>query len=140
MLTNRFILLLLTTMLLSAEVFAADFAIIVNRDNPVETLSKAEIKKIFLGTKTFWDNGDSIDVLLQNEGEPHQSFVHDILNKTPKQFQMYWKRELFSGTGIPPRRSPDDQSVKTAVAADPRMISYIATIHLDNSIKRIRLE
>ncbi len=140
MLPDRFTLLLILILMLPASVSAADFAIIVNRDNPLESLEISEVKKIFLGKKNFWANGDSIDVLLQEEGETHQSFVQNVLDKSPRQFQMYWKRELFSGTGIPPRRHPDDQSVKASVVADPGAIGYIDTRWLDTSIKQLRLE
>ena len=139
MLPNRFILILLLT-LLPTVVTAADYAVVVNKKNPVEALDRDEIKKIFLGRKTFWPNGEGIDVILQADGEVHQSFVREILHKSPRQFQMYWKLALFSGTGIPPKQQPDDQAVKAAVAADPKMIGYIDIRQLDDTVKKIQLK
>jgi ABC-type phosphate transport system substrate-binding protein len=136
---NRLILLLLL-MLLPAAAAAADFAVVVNRENPVDSLERDEVKKIFLGRKTFWSDGQGIDVILQEEGEVHQSFVLDIVHKSPRQFQMYWKMALFSGTGIPPKQQPDSQAVKAAVAANPKMIGYIDIRQLDDTVKEVQLK
>ncbi|MBU0965542.1 MAG: substrate-binding domain-containing protein [Proteobacteria bacterium] len=139
MLPCRFVLICLLVLLPTA-VAAADFAVVVNKENPVEILDRDEVKKIFLGRKTFWPNGQGIDVVLQEEGEVHQSFVLEILHKSPRQFQMYWKLALFSGTGIPPKQQSDDQAVKAAVSADPKMIGYIDIRQLDDTIKKILLK
>jgi len=139
MLPYRLVLICLLTLLPTA-VAAADFAVVVNKENPVETLDRDEVKKIFLGRKTFWPNGQGIDVVLQADGEIHRSFVLEILHKSPRQFQMYWKLALFSGTGIPPKQQPDDQAVKAAVAGDPKMIGYIDMRQLDDTVKKIVLK
>ena len=136
---SRLILLALLTLLPTA-VAASDFAVVVNRENPVDSLEREEVKKIFLGRKTFWSDGEGIDVILQEEGEVHQSFVLDIVHKSPRQFQMYWKMALFSGTGIPPKQQPDSQAVKAAVAANPKMIGYIDVRQLDDTVKRVQLK
>lgn len=138
LLPNRLILIFL--LLLPAGVAAADFAVVVNKENPVATLDRDEVKKIFLGRKTFWPNGQSIDLVLQADGEVHQDFVRAILHKSPRQFEMYWKLALFSGTGIPPKQQPGDQAVKAAVAANPKMIGYIDIRQLDATVKKIELK
>ncbi|MBI4792766.1 MAG: substrate-binding domain-containing protein [Deltaproteobacteria bacterium] len=139
MLPSRLILLCLL-MLLPTAVAAADFAVVVNRENPVDSLERDEVKKIFLGRKTFWSDGQGIDVILQEEGEVHESFVLGIVHKSARQFQMYWKMALFSGTGIPPKQQPDSQAVKAAVAANPKMIGYIDIRQLDDTVKEVQLK
>ncbi|MBI5559393.1 MAG: substrate-binding domain-containing protein [Deltaproteobacteria bacterium] len=138
--SRRLLLLLLLVLPWPAAVAAADFVVVVNKENPVETLDRSEVKNIFLGKKTFWPNGQVIDVILQDEGEVHQGFVLEILRKTPAQFQLYWKLALFSGTGIPPDQQPDSQAVKAAIAANPKMIGYIDVQQLDDSVKKIELK
>jgi ABC-type phosphate transport system substrate-binding protein len=136
----RRLILLFLLVLLPTAVAAADFVVVVNRDNPVDSLDRDEVKKIFLGRKTFWDDGAGIDVILQEEGEVHQNFVLEIVHKSPRQFEMYWKMALFSGTGIPPKQRPDSRGVKAAVAANPKMIGYIDSRQLDDTVKEVRLK
>ncbi len=139
-LPRRFIPFLLLLTLLPARVEAADFVVVANKDNPVESMKRSDVKKIFLGKKTFWrKTGRSIEVLLQSGGDAHRSFVFEILNKSPLQLSMYWKQALFSGTGIPPKKYHDCQSIKEAVAANPWAIGYIDARQLDETIKKIKL-
>jgi ABC-type phosphate transport system substrate-binding protein len=130
--------LLLT--LLSTRVEAADFVVVVNKENPIESLYRSEVKNIFLGKKIFWSAGHGIDVLLQTDGNVHRGFVLEILNKSPRQLSMYWKQELFSGTAIPPKEYPDDQSVKNEVAANPTAIGYIDILQLDDTVRGVLLK
>ena len=39
-------------------------AIIVNRDNPVENLSMAELRTVFLGERSHWPNGRRITLVM----------------------------------------------------------------------------
>lgn len=65
-------------------------------------MDRSEIKKIFLGKKNFWPDGQGIVVVLQAGGEVHGSFVYEILNKSPRQLTLYWKQKLFQGQVFPP--------------------------------------
>ena len=134
------LLFFLLPVLLAVRVQAADFVVVVNTENPVVSLGRSEVKNIFLGKKMFWPSGVGIDVALQDDNEVHRSFVLEILNKSPRQLAMYWKQELFSGTGIPPKEYPDDQSVKDAVAANPKAIGYIDALRLDDTVREVRIE
>ncbi len=119
---------------------AADFVVVVNKRNPVHSMESSDVKKIFLGKKIFWPTGEGIDVFLQADGDTHRSFVLEILHKSPRQLSMYWKQELFSGTGSPPKEFPDSQSVKNAVAENPKAIGYIDASQLDDSVRGVRVE
>lgn len=134
-----FIFFFLLMLLLPAGLEAADFVVVVNNENPLESLHPSEVKKIFLGKKTFWANGQGIDILLQNDGDVHRSFLFQILHKSPRQLAVYWKKVLFSGKGLPPRKHPDDQSMKKAIAANPQAIGYIDVRQLDETVKAVTL-
>ncbi len=134
-----FIFALLLLLLDHAKVEAADFVVVVNKDNPVESLDRSVVKHIFLGKKTFWDDGQHIDVFLQPDSDLHTSFALEILHKSPNQLLMHWKHILFSGTGIPPRHYPDNNSMKEAIAVNPQAIGYIDAQQLDSTIKKIPL-
>src|SRR2546430_17338034 len=43
--------------------------IVVNRSNPVENLSLAELRKIFIGEQTHWSNGRRITVVMPEPGK-----------------------------------------------------------------------
>lgn len=134
------LILILLLILLSAPAIAADFVIIVHKDNPVEQLDLAEARNIFLGKRTLWSGGRAISVYLQADNDLHRHFCLTVLGKSPRQLQMHWKRILFTGAGVLPRELPDDQSILQTVAANPRAIGYIDARHLNNQVKVVRID
>lgn len=125
--------------ILPHSLLAADYAVVVNKNNPVVSLKKSVVKKIFLGKKSFWDDGHKIDIYLPKEEELHKEFTSSILNKSIRQIKMYWRRQLYSGIGLPPQQFPDDKTIKAEVAANPRAISYINQDNLDDRVKMIEI-
>ncbi|SHI72798.1 phosphate ABC transporter substrate-binding protein, PhoT family [Malonomonas rubra DSM 5091] len=139
MFKTRYLLLLFLSLTLAQESLAADYILVVNKENPVHTLDSEMVKKIFLGKRNFWEDGHRIEVFLQPENELHEKFIKDVLKKSTRQFKMYWRRELYSGTGLPPQKLEDDAKIKEAVASDPRAIGYIAADSFDDSVKWVRI-
>lgn len=137
MLNARYLLLLAILLITSTASATEQFVVVVNNANPETLLKQALVKKIFLGKKSFWQDGHKITVLLQTEKDLHRNFTTTILDKTARQFKMYWRRELYSGTGIPPQQFSDDEAIKEEIAANPRAIGYIHPDSLDDSVKRV---
>lgn len=136
---SRFLLLLLLLAALPTGLYAADYIVVVNNDNPVSALDEVTIKKIFLGKKNFWDDGHKIDVYLQGENELHKKFTTEVLKKSTRQLKMYWRRALYSGTALPPAQKQDDQSIKAEIFANSRAIGYIDAENLDDTVKEVRI-
>ncbi|MDD2558569.1 MAG: hypothetical protein RBR43_06875 [Desulfuromonadaceae bacterium] len=130
------ILFLLTLPILS---LAGEPTLVVHKSNPVTSLNLTEARNIFLGKKVFWNNGDSIEVFLQDKGEIHKTFALKTLGKSPRQLTMYWKRVLFSGEGIPPRKAANDHEMLELVAGNAKAIGYIDHEFIDNRIKAVAI-
>lgn len=124
---------------LATSAFAADFALVVNKSNPLSSLSANDAKQMYLGKKTSWSNGQTIVLYSQYDEKVTQAFVDVVVKKTVQQFQIYWKKALFTGTGTPPIELKNDVEVKKFIAADPRGIGYISRAALDDSVKEIKL-
>ena len=141
MIKMRYVFLLLFTLNLLTTSFsvAEQFVIVVHPDNPVTSLTQADIRKIFLGRRAFWENGHKIDVYLQTSNNLHTSLVSQILNKSIRQFKIYWRRELYSGTGIPPQQFSDEQDLIAQIATNPTAIGYISSESLDDRVKPITI-
>lgn len=130
---------LLILLLLPLAVAAGEIVLVVHPDNSTMQLELQEIRNIFLGQTTRWGNGRGIVVLLQKDNDLQRQFATEVLDKSPRQLQMHWKRILFSGLGIPPRELTDDQTIITAVAADPRAIGYVARTNVNEGVKVIHI-
>jgi len=132
--------LFLVTLLWTTPVLAADVVLVVNPSNPLASLDATIAKKIFLGKKGSWDNGDKVILYSQYDAEVTDSFTRAVLNKSAQQFNTFWKKALFTGTGHPPVEVRDDAEMKKYIAADPRGIGYISREALDGSVKLVTLK
>gem|GEM_PF-2124110 len=101
-------------------------AVIVNKDNPV-TPSVSELKGIFLGERTLWqDNEESIRLFLQSKKRPssiifHHYFFHDRGRKMSRR----WVQNIFTGAAPPPVTLENDQAVLKKVAGNKTAIGYV---------------
>ena len=66
-------------------------AVVVNADNPVEGLGRAEIRRIFRREKTMWTNGWAISVFERSTDQPIRgAFTETVLDSTPAAMANYW--------------------------------------------------
>jgi ABC-type phosphate transport system substrate-binding protein len=124
-------------MVFASSAVAADIVLVVNKSNPVSSLSAQDAKMIYLGNKKSWDNGEKITLYSQYDYAVREDFTGKVLNKTGQQFATYWKKALFTGTGRPPIEVKDDAEMKKFIAIDPRGIGYISSTALDDSVKAL---
>jgi ABC-type phosphate transport system substrate-binding protein len=121
----------------SAVALAANYAIIVHKGNPESEISSRELKRIFLGKKTTWPNGDKIEIAVLREGDVHKEFLKDVVGKSPLQFSLYWKRFIFTGTATPLKIVKSEGEMKAFIRANPEAVGYISVEALDDTVKRI---
>jgi ABC-type phosphate transport system substrate-binding protein len=115
--------------------------IIVSTDVEVSAISQAEIARIYLGKKTFWDSGARIQPSLLDEKSPlTETFLEENLKKTVRQFRAYWKRHLFSGQGTAPKTFASSKLVADYVTANPGAIGVVDESYTDDRVKFIELQ
>jgi len=115
--------------------------VIVSTDVEVSAISQAEIARIYLGKKTFWDSGARIQPSLLDEKSPLTGpFLEENLKKTVRQFRAYWKRHLFSGQGTAPKTFASSKQVADFVAANPGSIGIVDGSYSDDRVKFIELQ
>jgi ABC-type phosphate transport system substrate-binding protein len=105
---------------------AAGFKVVVNDDNPVVTLSKAEVGKLFLKKDTRWESGATVEpVDLVGDSAVREEFSKEIQNKAVGAVKSYWQRQIFSGRGTPPPELSSDADVVAYVKTHPWAIGYV---------------
>ena len=85
-----------------AEAKSEELIFISNRSVPAVSLTKNDIKYIFLGKKKAWKNG--IIAVVAMPGDPifKKNFLQDYINKSPESYERYWKSKMYtSGTNAP---------------------------------------
>ena len=87
----------LFTLMITTAVSHAELMVISNKSITQTSISRQDIKDIFLGKKVYWNDKSKISVAALTQQEPAQAFFSIYLNQTPKQFDAHWDKKLFTG-------------------------------------------
>lgn len=126
---------------LTSRAHAADVAVVVNPKTAVTSLTKDQIRDIFTGLLTRWDDGKKITfVILLDKGQVHETFMSQYVGKDPTQFQMYWKKMIFSGKGAEPKSGKSEKEVLEFVAKTEGAIGYVGTGAVSSTVKTVSVK
>lgn len=132
-----FIILLLATA--SAHAAEQTYCLIVHKSNVLTSLSITQVKRIFLGKNTKWVNGNKIDLVLNHSQTISTHFSRQVLNKTFRQLDIYWRKALYSGRSKLPLMLSNDLDVIEYVSNHPDAISFISNEHNIAKMKVIKI-
>jgi ABC-type phosphate transport system substrate-binding protein len=132
--------LLLLLSLIGVASAQTNFAIIVNPDIELTAISQADIARIYLGKKTFWDSGGRIaPALLDEKSALTVSFLEESVRTTVRQYRAYWKKRLFSGQGTAPKTFTSSRQVVDYVASTPGAVGVVERGAVNDRVKLIEL-
>lgn len=129
--THTMMLLLATSGWLGAERAAAAgegaYRVIVHPNNPVDSMTKSQVRDLFLKKTKTWEHGMSVlpvDQLVDKE--TRRIFSDEVLGRGVGSVQSYWQQRIFSGRDSPPPELSSDKLVAAYVLANPGAIGYVA--------------
>ncbi len=106
---------------------AASFKLVVHSSNPVRSLSRDQISKIFLKKVTRWnDGGETRPVDLDDESRTREALSETIHGKDVASVKSYWQKMIFSGRATPPPELSSDAEVLAFVRSNPGAIGYVS--------------
>lgn len=124
---SRVLFMIFFSVLFFSVKASADICFIVHPSVPHEHITKTNIKEIFLGKKLMWEDNQEVKFVLIKQADFHTEFTIRYLNKTPSQFERYWRTILFSGKGLYPENAKSEDDVITFVEKNKGAIGYISS-------------
>lgn len=95
--------LLCLALSLFAGLAAAEYAVIVNKDLPFDSLELIEIQNIYLAKTGSFPDGSWVIPVDQEKGTPQRlAFYESVLERSESQIKSYFSRLVFTGKGSPP--------------------------------------
>lgn len=126
----------LFALLLAAAPVHAEVVVVVSRHNPTPALSQDDIANLYLGRSSRFPDGSEARPVDQVEGSAQRNeFYARFLARSSAQIKAHWSRLIFTGRGEPPRVVGDALAMRSAVAADPRLVGYLDAAALDDSVR-----
>ncbi|PYP84353.1 MAG: hypothetical protein DMF61_20120 [Blastocatellia bacterium AA13] len=119
-----------------------DLAIIVNKANPVDSLSFADLRAIFLGERGSWPNGKKITVLMRSPGPPEREAVlRWIYKMNESDYSRYSLQSTFTGQAQSgPKLLDSAAGMRRFVFNVPGAIGYVRAPEADESVKILRID
>jgi ABC-type phosphate transport system substrate-binding protein len=125
---------------LTATVFAANYVIIANKGVSEDSLSKTELRAMFLGEKIKWENKKYIKLAIPVEGDAYREFLQEVVLKTPSQYDNHWMKQVYSGKASVPQSFSDPSKLVEFVVSHPGAIGIVEAGQSDRSVKTISIK
>ena len=120
---------------------ADEFVLVAHPDLRVVSVSRAELSKIFLRRLRTWSDGTPARPVDQLPDRPVRSwFSRRVHGRSVVNIEVYWKRRIFSGRGVPPPELGDDQQVLEFVRTQPGAVGYVAAGRDLAGVRKLALE
>jgi ABC-type phosphate transport system substrate-binding protein len=109
----------------------AQVIVIANSGVNANSVSKAELGRVFTGASTRLLDGSHVTPALLKDGAVHNQFLSDYIDKSPIALIVVWRGLVLSGQGNMPKAFDSEEAMVEYVARTPGAIGYIgkATPH-----------
>jgi ABC-type phosphate transport system substrate-binding protein len=114
--------------LASANVWAQakSYKVIVNPSNPISSMSREDLSRIFLKKTTkFPDGRGASPVDLSVNSSTRENFSKDVHGKPASAVEAYWQQLIFSGRDVPPAQKSESGALDF-VRSNENGIGYVS--------------
>ena len=114
-----------------------DTLIVTHEDNPTNSLTLKEVRKIFLGRLGMYPGTSSEPHPLDfpQDSTQFEQFYESVIGMPPAKIKRYRAYYLFSGKGKIPTEMPDTASILKALENDPSAIAYLPDTPKNSNLK-----
>ena len=114
--------------------------IIVNGSNNIKTLSKNELRQIFLGKIRVWPSGDEIEIATNVEEEGRLKEFTRLIESTVLKFSRDWVRISLSGDAPPPVEVDSDDEMINFVSRKKGAIGFIGSAVSSDKVRIVEVK
>jgi ABC-type phosphate transport system substrate-binding protein len=116
------------------------FVIVVNKANPVKTMTIVELRRIFMKQSRMWPHADAVvPVDWDATSEIRQDFARRVLNRSVREMGDYWVQQSITAGLTPPSTQKSARAVLRFVASVPGAISYVPPRDLDDTVTVLKI-
>ena len=131
--------LLIVILFLCTAVRAQDVTIVVNNNLPISVITETQLRDIFIGARSRFDNGTRAVPVLLKGGPVHEVFLHRHVGDTPDEFRTRWRRAVFTGQGSMPKEFSTEAALIQFIEVTPGAIGYVSRPPLNPSVKSLTI-
>ena len=119
---------------------AGDVKVIANPSVKADTISAADLQRIFLEQKISLADGTHVEPVLEKDGPVHKAFLKEYLGRSEDDLQAYYSTLVFTGRGFTPKTLGSDTEVVAYVARTRGAIGYVSDAANTEGVKTLAIE
>lgn len=105
----------------------AGFVVVVHEENPVASLPRAQVARLFLRKVRRWPDGAAVlPVDLAPDAPARAAFSGIVMGKSVASVRAYWQARIFSGRDVPPPEKASEADALAHVRAEPAAVGYVS--------------
>ena len=132
-------LLITATVILHAETITVQ--VVVNASNPLTSIGKTDMSRMFLKKLTRWPNGQTVQpVDLPENASAREQFSTQVLARSVSAVMAYWQQQIFAGKELPPLTKASEAEVLAYVKANPNAVGYVSASANTHEVKVLTIK
>ena len=119
----------------------ADIAIVVRPDVPVDNVTFAELRRLFLGDRQFWTSNVRVTLLVRAPGARERDVVlKTIYQMSEAQFRQYWIAKVFRAEAASgPRIVYSNEMAAELVSGMPGAVAFVDAEAVPKGLKVLKI-
>ena len=118
-----------------------EVAVVVNPKNPVSTVTRAELRKIFAGEKRTWAGGLSVKLVVRVPGSYERVVLLRLLGMSEGEYKQHWIAQIFHGEAqAEPVALFSNGMQKEAIGAFPGAIALVTRGDVKPGMKVLKVD
>ena len=119
-----------------------DIAVVVHPDTPISDLSLAEVRKVFLGERQYWNSKLPVVLLIRAPVARERDVVLRVIYQMSEaQFKQYWVAKIFRAeVASPPKIVYSNDMQFELVTALPGAIAFVDARNVRPGVKVLRVD
>ncbi|EDY83314.1 hypothetical protein VDG1235_2940 [Verrucomicrobiia bacterium DG1235] len=113
-----------TTTLILAKDQPAEFVILANKDNPIQTIEKSDLARLYL-SKTRKVDGHAYRVVNLAEDQVKEEFLSDLTSMSPAEIERHYITMELRGEGEKPKEVSSSKSMIFLLIKSDKIIGWL---------------
>jgi ABC-type phosphate transport system substrate-binding protein len=125
-----------------AQTKSSDVAVVTNSTTPVTELSLAEVRKIFLGERQYWNSNMPVVVLVRAPvARERQVVLKNIYQMSENQFKQYWVAKIFRSEAVSaPKIVYSSDMTMQLLSVIPGSIAFMTAKDVGPGVKVLKVD
>ena len=116
------------------------FVVIVNKANPIKTMTVVELRRIFMKQTRMWPHAESVVPVDWDATSPmRDAFSRQVMARSVREMGDYWVQQGVTQGLVPPSTQRSSRAILRFVSSVPGAIAYVPAGEIDDTVAVVKL-